>query len=148
MSLQGSKINDGGRNWLVCRKPSPNPSWTPKCRPWAKLITKHQWYGYSNLRQFKKGCHRRIQFLNTWIMVPSLLPQFWKCFFSVVNKYFCLYSVSSFCCSSEIQYFNMHFISSLSYYLFHFYFSFITLFLLCVGKLFFVSMRVWLSVIF
>ncbi len=29
-----------GRTWLVCRKTSPNPSWTPlcdfKCRPWAK----------------------------------------------------------------------------------------------------------------
>ncbi len=33
----------------------------------------------------------------TWIMFPSLLPEFWKCLFSVLKKgvsqYFCLYSV-------------------------------------------------------
>ncbi len=34
------RFSQCGRTWLVCRKSSPNPSWTPlcdfKCRPWAK----------------------------------------------------------------------------------------------------------------
>ncbi len=37
-----------------------------------------------------------IQFLNTWTMFSSLLPQFWKCLFSSkdgVSQYFCPYSV-------------------------------------------------------
>ncbi len=48
---QGSKRNDDsgqcGRTWLVCRKPSPNPSWTPLVWLWMQIMshkftTKHQ----------------------------------------------------------------------------------------------------------
>ncbi len=66
-----------------------------------KLIAKHQWLvhmGTVILDTSKTvATEMEIQFLNTWIMFPSLLPQIWKCIFSVLKKgvsqYFCLYSV-------------------------------------------------------
>ncbi len=37
-------------------------------------------YGFSHFRHLQNCCNRdEIQFLNTWIMFPSLLPQIWKC---------------------------------------------------------------------
>ncbi len=50
-----------------------------------KLITKHQWLVHkgSVILDASKSVatEMEIQFLNTWIMFPSLLPQFWKCLF-------------------------------------------------------------------
>ncbi len=54
-------------------------------------------YGFSHFRHFQNCSNRdEIQFLNTWIMFPSLLPQILEVHFSVLKKgcqYFCLYSV-------------------------------------------------------
>ncbi len=39
-------------------------------------------YGFSHFRHFKTvATEMEIQFLNTWIMFPSLLPQIWKYIF-------------------------------------------------------------------
>ncbi len=50
-----------------------------------KLITKHQslvHMGSVILDTSKTvATEMEIQFLNTWIMFPSLLPQIWKCIF-------------------------------------------------------------------
>ncbi len=50
-----------------------------------KLITKHQWLvhmGSVILDTYKSvATEMEIQFLNTQIMFPSLLPQIWKCIF-------------------------------------------------------------------
>ncbi len=55
-----------------------------KCRPWAKnasLNTNDIWY--SHFIHFKTvATEVEIQFLRTWIMFPSLLPQFGSAFFS------------------------------------------------------------------
>ncbi len=60
-----------------------------------KLITKHQWLVHmgSVILDTSKtvATEMEIQFLNTWIMFPSLLPQIWK--YIWVSQYFCLYSV-------------------------------------------------------
>ncbi len=37
-------------------------------------------YGFSHFRHFQNCCNRDGKtILNTWILFPSLLPQFWKC---------------------------------------------------------------------
>ncbi len=60
-----------------------------------KLITKHQWHicTYHTLQNCWKEVE--IQFVSTWIMFPSLLPQFGRAFFTSKEggvQYFCSYN--------------------------------------------------------
>ncbi len=85
-----------GRTWLVCRK-QLNTSGVTLNEP----QTHHQTpmtctYGYSHFIHTKTvATEVEIQFLSTWIMFPSLLPQFGSAFFSSkegVCQYFCPYN--------------------------------------------------------
>ncbi len=62
-----------------------------------KLITKHQWLvhmGTVILDTSKTvATEMEIQFLNTWIMFPSLLEVHFSVLKKGVSQYFCLYSV-------------------------------------------------------
>ncbi len=72
-----------GRTWLVCRKQLNTSGVTlnePKTHHQTQMTCT---YGYSHFIHFKTvATEVEIQFLSTWIMFPSLLPQFGSAFFS------------------------------------------------------------------
>ncbi len=91
---QGSKRNDDSvsveeLDWSVESQvliPAEHRWCDSKCRPWAKnpsSNTNDLYIWVQSFHTFKNCCNRGGNiFLSTWIMFPSLLPQFGSAFFS------------------------------------------------------------------